>query len=44
MISFFASEFLKDAKDMRMLEMSGKIDNDRNMDDIMNNDAPLVTE
>ena len=40
----FASEFLKDAKDMRMLEMSGKIDNDRNMDDIMNNDAPLVTE
>ncbi|MBC7827913.1 MAG: ATP-binding cassette domain-containing protein [Chitinophagaceae bacterium] len=37
----FASEFLKDAKDMRMLEMSGKIDNDRNMDDIMNNDAPF---
>src|SRR5215203_5927733 len=31
----FASEFLKDAKDMRMLELSGKIDNDRNMDDIM---------
>lgn len=40
----FASEFLKDAKDMRMLEMSGKIDNDRNMDDIMNNDAPLSSE
>ena len=40
----FASEFLKDAKDMRMLEMSGKIDNDRNMDDIMNNDAPLISE
>ena len=38
----FASEFLKDAKDMRMLELSGKIDNDRNMDDIMNNDGPLV--
>lgn len=37
----FASEFLKDAKDMRMLEMSGKIDNDRNMDDIMNKDAPF---
>jgi len=31
----FASEFLKDAKDMRMLEMSGKIDNDRNMDDLL---------
>jgi phospholipid/cholesterol/gamma-HCH transport system ATP-binding protein len=31
----FASEFLKDAKDMRMLEMSGKIDNDRNMDELM---------
>ena len=31
----FASEFLKDAKDMRMLEMSGKIDNDRNMDDLI---------
>jgi phospholipid/cholesterol/gamma-HCH transport system ATP-binding protein len=40
----FASEFLKDAKDMRMLEMSGKIDNDRNMDDIMNNDAPFMNE
>jgi phospholipid/cholesterol/gamma-HCH transport system ATP-binding protein len=37
----FASEFLKDAKDMRMLEAAGKIDNDRNMDDIINNDAPL---
>jgi phospholipid/cholesterol/gamma-HCH transport system ATP-binding protein len=40
----FASEFLKDAKDMRMLEMSGKIDNDRNMDDIMSGDQPLVNE
>jgi phospholipid/cholesterol/gamma-HCH transport system ATP-binding protein len=37
----FASEFLKDAKDMRMLEATGKIDNDRNMDDIINNDTPL---
>lgn len=37
----FASEFLKDAKDMRMLEATGKIDNDRNMDDIINNDVPL---
>jgi hypothetical protein len=27
-----------------MLELSGKIDNDRNMDDIMNNDAPLMNE
>jgi phospholipid/cholesterol/gamma-HCH transport system ATP-binding protein len=40
----FASEFLKDAKDMRMLEMSGKIDNDRNMDDIVNNGGPLLSE
>ena len=40
----FASEFLKDAKDMRMLEMTGKIDNDRNMDEIMNDDSPLITE
>ncbi|HTB52007.1 MAG TPA: ATP-binding cassette domain-containing protein [Ferruginibacter sp.] len=31
----FASEFLKDAKDMRMLEAKGKIDNDRNMDDLL---------
>ncbi|MHA4845549.1 ABC transporter ATP-binding protein [Flavitalea antarctica] len=31
----FASEFLKDAKDMRMLEMSGKIVNDRNMNDLI---------
>ncbi|MGZ5246111.1 MAG: ABC transporter ATP-binding protein [Flavitalea sp.] len=27
----FASEFLKDAKDMRMLEMSGRVDEDRTM-------------
>lgn len=31
----FASEFLKDAKDMRMLEVKGKIDNNRNMDDLL---------
>lgn len=31
----FASEFLKDAKDMRMLEQTGKIDNNRNMDDLI---------
>lgn len=37
----FASEFLKDAKDMRMLEAAGKIDNERNMDEIINGDEPL---
>ena len=31
----FASEFLKDAKDMRQLELKGKIDNNRNMDDLL---------
>ncbi|HUZ61956.1 MAG TPA: ATP-binding cassette domain-containing protein [Hanamia sp.] len=31
----FASQFLRDAKDMRMLEEKGIIDNDRNMDEIM---------
>jgi phospholipid/cholesterol/gamma-HCH transport system ATP-binding protein len=31
----FASEVLQDAKDMRMLEMKGKIDNDRNMDELL---------
>jgi len=31
----FASEFLKDAKDMRMLEQTGKIDNNRNMDEMI---------
>ena len=31
----FASEFLKDAKDMRMLEAEGKIDNNRNMDELL---------
>lgn len=32
----FASEFLKDAKDMRMLESRGKIQNDRDMDKLLN--------
>jgi phospholipid/cholesterol/gamma-HCH transport system ATP-binding protein len=32
----FASEFLKDAKDMRMLEQTGKIDNNRDMDKLIN--------
>lgn len=32
----FASEFLKDAKDMRMLEMSGKVDEDRDMNELLN--------
>ena len=31
----FASEFLKDAKDMRMLEAKGKMDNNRNMDELL---------
>jgi phospholipid/cholesterol/gamma-HCH transport system ATP-binding protein len=31
----FASEFLQDAKDMRMLEAKGKIDDDRNMDQLL---------
>lgn len=38
----FASEFLKDAKDMRMLEVSGKIDNDRDMDELLNRDEKLM--
>ena len=37
----FASEFLKDAKDMRMLEAAGKNDNERNMDEINRGDEPL---
>ncbi len=39
----FASEFLKDAKDMRMLEATGKIDNNRDMDEIINGDGPVGT-
>ncbi|QEC67411.1 ATP-binding cassette domain-containing protein [Panacibacter ginsenosidivorans] len=38
----FASEFLQDAKDMRMLEMKGKIDNDRNMEDLLNSPGSLM--
>ena len=37
----FASEFLKDAKDMRMLEATGKIDNDRNMHQIIKGNNPI---
>src|SRR6476660_6739780 len=36
----FASEFLRDAKDMRMLEETGKIANDRDMEEITNKEAP----
>ncbi len=36
----FASEFLKDAKDMRMLEETGKIANTRDMEELTNEDAP----
>lgn len=31
----FASEFLRDAKEMRMLEETGKLPNDRNIDDMI---------
>ena len=36
----FASEFLKDAKDMRMLEETGKISNERNMEELTDEEAP----
>src|SRR6187402_1358210 len=38
----FASEFLKDAKDMRQLEETGKISNERNMSELTQNDAPML--
>ena len=38
----FASEFLRDAKDMRMLEETGKISNHRNMDQLTKDDTPPV--
>jgi phospholipid/cholesterol/gamma-HCH transport system ATP-binding protein len=38
----FASEFLRDAKDMRMLEETGKIANDRNMSELIHDDAPTL--
>lgn len=34
----FASDFLRDAKEMRMLEETGKIPNDRDMDEMINGD------
>ena len=37
----FASEFLKDAKDMRMLELSGRIENDRDMEALLGDDEIL---
>ena len=38
----FASEFLRDAKDMRQLEETGKISNDRNMEELTHDDAPTL--
>ena len=38
----FASDFLKDAKDMRMLEETGKISNDRNMEQLLDKDSPTL--
>ncbi len=38
----FASEFLQDAKDMRMLEETGKIANDRNMEELTDQSAPTL--
>ncbi|MFN2438082.1 MAG: ABC transporter ATP-binding protein [Chitinophagaceae bacterium] len=38
----FASEFLKDAKDMRQLEERGKISNDRNMAELTHEDADVL--
>lgn len=38
----FASEFLRDAKDMRQLEESGKISNERNMEELTHDDAPTL--
>jgi phospholipid/cholesterol/gamma-HCH transport system ATP-binding protein len=40
----FASEFLRDAKDMRMLEETGKISSDRDMDDLTHSDTPPLDE
>ncbi|MGZ5287837.1 MAG: ABC transporter ATP-binding protein [Flavisolibacter sp.] len=39
----FASSFLKDAKDMRMLEETGKISADRNMEELTHEDSPSLT-
>src|SRR5687767_9369772 len=38
----FASEFLQDGKDMRMLEEAGKISDDRNMEELLDKDAPTL--
>lgn len=38
----FASEFLRDAKDMRMLEETGKISNHRDMTELTQEDAPTL--
>ena len=38
----FASEFLRDAKDMRMLEETGKIANERNMAELTDKSAPTL--
>lgn len=38
----FASEFLRDAKDMRMLQETGKISEDRNMEELTQDDAPVL--
>ena len=39
----FASKFLKDAKDMRMLEETGMVPEERNIEEIINNaDEPLI--
>ncbi|MEO6070201.1 MAG: ATP-binding cassette domain-containing protein [Chitinophagaceae bacterium] len=38
----FASEFLRDAKDMRQLEETGKIANERNMEELTHDDAPTL--
>ena len=40
----FASEFLRDAKDMRMLEETGKISSDRNMEKLMHDDTKPLDE
>lgn len=38
----FASEFLQDAKDMRMLEETGKISNERDMTELTHKSAPTL--
>ncbi len=38
----FASEFLQDAKDMRMLEETGKISNERNMEELTDKSAAAI--